>query len=194
MITTILFLVIAYLTGSIATAIVACKLFGLPDPRTQNSGNPGMANVLRIGGKLPALITLLGDALKAIIPILIAKLFKVEGFSLALVGLAAFLGHLYPIFFKFKGGKGVATGFGALLVLSPSACLLAALTWLIIAVIFRYFSLAAIVAAAAAPVYLLVYSDPRYLPPMTVMMLMIIWKHRKNIKRLRSGTESKIKF
>jgi acyl phosphate:glycerol-3-phosphate acyltransferase len=192
MITTILFLVIAYLMGSFCSAIVVCKMMGLPDPRTQNSGNPGVANVLRIGGKRAAAITFFGDVLKGTIPVLLARLFQVEGFALALVGLAAFLGHLYPIFFKFKGGKGVATAFGALIALAPYASLLAIITWLIVALIFRYFSLAAIVTAIIVPIYIFVYSSASYLLPVIVMMLMIVWKHSDNIQRLLKGTERKI--
>jgi acyl phosphate:glycerol-3-phosphate acyltransferase len=192
MITTILFLVIAYLMGSVCSAIIVCKMMGLPDPRTQNSGNPGVANVLRIGGKRAAAITMLGDVLKGTIPVLLARFFQVEGFALALVGLAAFLGHLYPIFFKFKGGKGAATGFGVLIALAPYVSLLAIVTWLIIAIIFRYFSLAAVVTAILVPIYILIYSQTTYLIPVIVMMLLIIWKHGDNIQRLLKGTERKI--
>jgi glycerol-3-phosphate acyltransferase PlsY len=192
MITTILFLVIAYLMGSFCSAIIVCKIMRLPDPRTQNSGNPGVANVLRIGGKRAAAITMLGDVLKGTIPILLARVFHLEGFALALVGLAAFLGHLYPIFFKFKGGKGAATGFGVLIALAPYVSLLAIVTWLIVAIMFRYFSLAAIVTAIFVPIYILIYSRASYLAPVIIMMLMIIWKHMDNIQRLLKGTERKI--
>lgn len=192
MITTILFLVIAYLMGSVCCAIHVCKVMHLPDPRTQNSGNPGTANVLRIGGKRAAIITLLGDVLKGTLPVIAARLFHIEGFSLALIGFCAFIGHLYPVFYKFKGGKGVATAFGVLIALAPYASLLAAVTWFIFAVIWRYSSLAAILTAIIAPVYVGLYSPASYLAPTIVMMLLIIWRHRENLSRVLKGTERKI--
>src|SRR5689334_17854922 len=135
--------IIAYLIGSISTAIVTCKIMRLPDPRDQGSGNPGATNVLRFGGKKAAIITLMGDMLKGVIPVLAAKWFGFNTVGLSLVAFAAFLGHLYPIFFRFQGGKGVATAFGCFIALSWPLGLLLAATWLIIAILFRYSSLAA---------------------------------------------------
>lgn len=194
MITIITFIVIAYLFGSLSSAIIICKLMGLPDPRTQGSGNPGTTNVLRIGGKWAAILTLLGDALKGVIPVILAKLFHVEGIYLALVALAAFLGHLYPVFFKFQGGKGVATFLGTMFALSIPVGIAFVITWLIIAVLFRYSSLAAIIASIITPLYAFIFHHYDYIIPIIAMDLLIIWKHRSNIKRLRFGTESKIKL
>ena len=140
-------IVLAYLFGSVSTAIIVCKVMGLPDPRSQGSNNPGATNVLRIGGKKAAAITLFGDALKGVIPVFIAKFTASNDAALALVGMAAFLGHLYPIFFQFKGGKGVATAFGVLATISwpTGLCLLA--SWLLIAKVFKISSLAALITA-----------------------------------------------
>ncbi len=167
---------------------------GLPDPREEGSGNPGTTNVLRIGGKMPALLTLFGDALKGFIPVIIARILKVEDLALGLVAISAFLGHLYPIFFRFKGGKGVATFFGTMFALSiPIGAVLVA-TWTVVAALFRYSSLAALIAAILAPIYAIIFKHYWYIAPIIVMTLMIIWKHRGNIKRLRFGSESKIKL
>lgn len=192
MITITLFIVIAYLFGSLASAIIVCKIMHLPDPRTAGSTNPGATNVLRIGGKLPALLVLVGDMLKGAIPVFLARIFGLDGFALAFVGLAALIGHLFPIFFGFKGGKGVATFLGAILSLSFFVGLLCLITWLVIAVIFRYSSLAALVSAVLAPVYVIFFSNPRYLIPIIFMIALLFWKHLDNIARLRSKTESRI--
>src|ERR1700722_7147497 len=129
-------IIIAYLFGSISSAIVTCKLMGLPDPRTQGSGNPGATNVLRIGGKKAAIITLVGDVLKGVIPVLAAKFYGFDTLSLSFITFAAFIGHLYPVFFKFEGGKGVATSFGCLIALAWPIGLSLMLTWILMAVIF----------------------------------------------------------
>lgn len=194
MITTIIFIVIAYLFGSLSSGTIVCKLMGLPDPRTQGSNNPGTTNVLRIGGKWAALITLLGDALKGVIPVVLARLFHVEGIALGFVALGAFLGHLYPIFFKFQGGKGVATFFGTMFALAVPLGLALVVTWLIIALLFRYSSLAAITATILAPVYVIIFQHYHYFIPIVVIAVLILWKHKANIKRLRFGTEGKIKL
>ncbi len=184
---------VAYLFGSLSSAIIVCRVAGLPDPRTQGSQNPGATNVLRIGGKLPAFITLFGDAVKGVIPILMARALGFDTNILALVALAAFIGHLYPIFFGFKGGKGVATLIGCLLALSlpTGACWL--LTWLVVAILFRYSSLAALTASMLAPVYMWYFSaNDFYVAATLVMVGLVFIRHRGNIKKLLAGTENKI--
>ncbi|QLH43774.1 MAG: glycerol-3-phosphate 1-O-acyltransferase PlsY [Coxiellaceae bacterium] len=184
--------IIAYLLGSVSSAIIVCKFLGLPDPRTQGSGNPGATNVMRIGGKNAAIITLIGDALKGLLAVLIGRLFGVEGFLLGIVGVAALLGHIYPIFFQFKGGKGVATAFGALLGMSLPVALVAAITWTLVIVFSRYSSLAALVTAVLAPVYTILFADFAYFFPVIIMSGIMIWRHWDNIQRLKTGTENKI--
>ncbi|MEI8055484.1 MAG: glycerol-3-phosphate 1-O-acyltransferase PlsY [bacterium] len=190
----IIFGVIAYLIGSLSSADIVCKFLKLPNPRTQGSMNPGATNVLRIGGKTPALITLAGDMLKGFLPVLIGHIAGIGGFFLGLIAVAAFLGHLYPVFFKFKGGKGVATAAGVILALSPIVGVAAIISWLLVAVLFRYSSLAALVSAIAAPIFMLFLGDKAYLLPTLIITAMLIWGHRGNIQRLRSGSESKINF
>lgn len=148
MLVILLFIVLGYLAGSVSTAIIVCRAMGLPDPRNEGSRNPGATNVLRLGGKKAAAITLAGDFLKGLLPVLLARLAGVEATGLALIALAAFLGHLYPIFFGFQGGKGVATAFGAILGLSAPVALAALATWLIMAFVLRISSLSALTAAA----------------------------------------------
>ncbi|MFN7096083.1 MAG: glycerol-3-phosphate 1-O-acyltransferase PlsY, partial [Gammaproteobacteria bacterium] len=143
----------AYILGSISSAIVVCKIMRLPDPRAEGSGNPGATNVLRVGGKTAAIITLIGDILKGVIPVLIARACGVTDLALALVAFAAFVGHLYPVFFGFKGGRGVATAFGAILALSWFIALLALAVWILIAVVFRFSSLASICASISMPIF-----------------------------------------
>lgn len=185
---------IAYLFGSISSAVVVCKIMRLPDPRTQGSQNPGATNVLRIGGKKAAIITLLGDVLKGVIPVLIAKWLGFDQISLSCITFAAFLGHLYPIFFGFHGGKGVATAFGCIVALVWPAGTLLALTWLAIAIIFGYSSLAALVAALLAPFLVGYFSNLVFGLTIGLMSLLLIYRHRKNIYNLFSGKESKINF
>ena len=184
---------LAYLFGSLSTAIIVCKLMGLPDPRLQGSRNPGATNVLRIGGKKAAAITLTGDMLKGFIPVIIAHYFTLDPTILALVAMAAFLGHLYPIFFGFHGGKGVATAFGVLLGLSWPVALAVIITWLLMAAIFRISSLSALTAAVLAPLYMwLLESYYQYFVLSLLLSLILIWRHRSNIRQLMSGTEGKI--
>lgn len=184
---------IAYLFGSLSTAILVCKIMGLPDPRSQGSNNPGATNVLRIGGKKAALITLLGDMLKGVIPVLAAKWYGLPPIGLALVSLAAFLGHLYPIFFHFKGGKGVATALGCLLALSLTTGIAWIATWLIIAVLFGYASLASLIASLFAPIYIGYFTgDLYYALIIALMSMLLIYRHRTNIVNLLIGKESKI--
>lgn len=189
---TILLILMAYLFGSISSAVITCKLLGLPDPRTQGSGNPGATNVLRIGGKKAAIITLVGDFLKGVIPVLIAKALHISDLGLACVTFAAFFGHLYPLFFKFQGGKGVATAFGCMTALSwpVGVCLL--VTWLDIAFMFRYSSLAALVTALSAPFFTYFFTNTIFTLMVTIMSFFLIIRHRKNIQNLFTGKENKI--
>lgn len=190
-VTTTILVIFSYLLGSISAAIITCKLMGLPDPRTLGSNNPGATNVLRIGGKKAAAITLAGDMLKGLIPVLIALLFTTEDLTLALVACAAFLGHLYPVFFAFKGGKGVATAFGAILGISWPVALAILLTWLVVAYGLKISSLSALVAAALAPFYFWWLSGSDVLIAMGVFIsVLLIWRHRSNIKKLLEGTEN----
>jgi acyl phosphate:glycerol-3-phosphate acyltransferase len=194
MITATIMIIIAYLLGSLSSAILVCKFMGLPDPRQQGSGNPGAANVMRIGGKVPALLTVLGDGLKGFIPVLIAQVLGVSGIFLGLVAVAACIGHIFPAFFNFRGGKGVATAFGGLLALSPLVGLITIITWAIVLYIFRYASLASIVASLLMPVYALFFTRFAYLIPIIILAAFIIWRHWENIQRLRVGKETKVEF
>jgi glycerol-3-phosphate acyltransferase PlsY len=187
-------IVIAYLLGSVSSAIIVCKVARAPDPRSQGSGNPGATNVLRVAGKKLAIMTLAGDVLKGVLAVMIARILGLSEYPLALVGLAAFLGHLYPLYFKFKGGKGVATGVGVLFTLSPLLGVVATITWLIIVKIWPYVSLASLVTAVLVPFYALLLQEPAYFIPLVVMALFIMWRHRGNIDRLRTGTESILKL
>lgn len=190
---TILFAILGYLAGSVSTAIIVCRIMGLPDPRSEGSRNPGATNVLRFGGKKAAAITLAGDFLKGLLPVLLARLAGVEETGLALTALAAFLGHLYPIFFGFEGGKGVATAFGAILGLSYPVALAALATWLIMAFVVRVSSLSALTAAALAPLFAWWFGLPgAYLAAVLVMVGLLVWRHRSNIRHLLAGTEDKI--
>lgn len=188
----IFFLVFGYLLGSISSAIVACKIMGLPDPRSQGSGNPGATNVLRMAGKKIAVLVLIGDVLKGVIPVLLAKLVGLPDYFLGWVVLATFLGHLYPIFFRFKGGKGVATAIGGIFVLSWILGLLLIITWLLVVVIFRYSSLGAIIASLLAPVYGIWLLTPGNYLPVVLMSILLLYRHQKNIRNLWEGKEDKI--
>ncbi|NIR29170.1 MAG: glycerol-3-phosphate 1-O-acyltransferase PlsY [Gammaproteobacteria bacterium] len=182
-----------YLIGSVASAVVVCRVLGLPDPRGAGSHNPGATNVLRLGGKKAAAITLAADVIKGALPVLAGKLLLVAPGALAATALAAFLGHLYPVFFGFKGGKGVATGLGAVLALAWPVGLAMAVTWLAVAAVTRYSSLSALTAAALSPVYALLMAPvPAYIAAVCAMALILVWTHRDNIQRLLAGTETKI--
>lgn len=188
----ILFLLGAYLIGSLNSAIVLCRLRGLPDPRTQGSGNPGATNVLRFGGKKLAACVLLLDVLKGVIPVLIAHLLGLDMTWIAAIAFAAFFGHLFPLFFQFQGGKGVATALGGLLALAPVLAVLVLVSWLLVFAITRISSLSALTAAALAPVYSywLIESVPaRWI--VLLLSLMLIARHRANIRRLLAGEEKK---
>ena len=188
---------IAYLIGSLSFAVILSRVFGLPDPRSYGSKNPGATNVLRSGHKGAAILTLTFDALKGYVPVWLALLFAPRfGFgetTIGIVGLAAFVGHLWPVFFRFEGGKGVATAAGALMALNPWLGLATLLTWGIIAAFFRYSSLASIMAALFAPFYQLLIWEPSPLAlAITVMSLLLVWRHSGNIRKLLAGTESKL--
>ena len=193
----LLAVVAAYLVGSLSFAVIISRLMGLSDPRSYGSGNPGATNVLRSGNRTAAVLTLLLDALKGFVPVLLADRFGPsfglgEG-TVALVALAAFVGHLWPVFFRFEGGKGVATAAGVLLALNPWLGLATLATWIIIAAFFRYSSLASIVAAIFAPFYqLLIWGGGPAAVAITVMGLLLVWRHTGNIRKLLAGTESKL--
>ncbi len=193
MLLSILLVILSYLLGSIASAILICKLFGLSDPRAGGSGNPGATNVMRLHGKKAAVLTLAGDVLKGVVPVLIAKFSQQPALIIALCGLAAFTGHLFPVFFGFKGGKGVATLLGVLLASHWLLGLGFIATWLLMAALFRYSSLAALVASALTPVYSwLLFNDIAYLSCQVLMVALLFWRHHSNIRNLLAGNESKI--
>jgi glycerol-3-phosphate acyltransferase PlsY len=194
--------VAAYLAGSLSFAVIVSKAMGLNDPRTFGSKNPGATNVLRSGSKAAAIVTLLLDAMKGWLPVVLVrwygKPYGLEDGTVALVGLAAFLGHLFPVFFRFVGGKGVATALGVLVGISGWLGLATMATWLIIAYFFRYSSLASLAAALFAPVYYIFgdgvawYMDQWILMSVAAMSLMLMWRHSENISRLIKGTESRL--
>ncbi|MGA0960465.1 MAG: glycerol-3-phosphate 1-O-acyltransferase PlsY [Sedimenticolaceae bacterium] len=186
-------IVAAYLIGSISSAIIVCRLMGLPDPRSEGSNNPGATNVLRIGGKKAAAITLLGDMLKGVLPVAAGHLFDVSTLTFALAAMAAFLGHLYPVFFGFKGGKGVATALGTQFGLHWGIGLAVAGIWLFMAKVVKISSLSALVSMALAPVIIYWIWPANELIVMQIIMSMILfWRHKSNIQRLISGEESLI--
>ena len=184
------YMIVAYLLGSISTAVITCRLMGLPDPRTEGSKNPGATNVYYIGGKKAAFITLLGDALKGLLPVFSAV---VTGFgepASAFVAMAAFLGHIYPIFYGFKGGKGVATALGVILALSWPVALATVATWLAVVYIFRLSSMGALVSALVSPLYFYYLDGSLWFTAAGSMMALILtWRHRSNIRKIIEGTE-----
>ena len=184
----------AYLLGSVSSAILVARAMGLPDPRTQGSKNPGATNMLRIGGRKAAAITLLGDALKGLVPMLAAHALGMSPQGLALTGLAAFLGHLYPVFFGFQGGKGVATALGVQFGLHWLIGLSVALIWFLVAKVGRFSSLAALVSMSLAPFVVWAVWPERELVAMQVAItILLFWRHRSNIRNLLEGKEGKIK-
>ena len=195
-------IIAAYLIGSLSFAVIVTRVMGLNDPRTYGSKNPGATNVLRSGSKAAAVITLLLDGLKGWLPVVLViwfgKPYGLEAGTVALVGLAAFVGHLWPVFFRFEGGKGVATALGVLLGISVWLGLATAATWLIIALFFRYSSLASLAAAMFAPVYYLLvdgvvwYAEAAIAASIVVMAMLLAWRHQQNIQRLIAGTESRL--
>ncbi len=185
-------IIAAYLMGSISSAIIVCRMVGLPDPRSAGSNNPGATNVLRLGSKGAAAATLMGDLLKGLIPLLIAKGLGLTGWGLALTAIAPFLGHLYPIFFQFKGGKGVATAFGIILGLNLYVGLAAFAVWLGIFITTRISSLSALTAAATAPLFLWLFkAEGVVVFSVLFMVLLLIYRHKSNIVRLLSGDEKR---
>jgi len=194
--------VAAYLLGSLSFAVIVSRVMGLSDPRTYGSKNPGATNVLRSGSKAAAAVTLLFDAAKGWLPVALVRWFGapygLEEGTMALVGLAAFLGHLWPVFFRFQGGKGVATALGVLLGVSGWLGLATLLTWAIIAFFFRYSSLASLVAAVFAPFFYVLgggvawYMDARVGVAIAVMAGLLAWRHKANIQRLIQGKESRL--
>ncbi|WP_078121077.1 glycerol-3-phosphate 1-O-acyltransferase PlsY [Thiosocius teredinicola] len=183
----------AYLLGSISSAIIVCRLMGLPDPRTEGSNNPGATNVLRIGGKKAAAITLLGDSLKGVIPMLACHLFDRSESVFALTAVAAFLGHLYPVFFGFRGGKGVATALGVQFGLYWAFGAAVGATWLFMAKVANVSSLAALISMALAPVYLwFLWPSNELLAMQIFVSVVLFWRHRSNIRKLLDGSEGRI--
>lgn len=194
----IFFGIVAYLIGSISSAIIISKLFGLNDPRNVGSGNPGATNVLRSGNKKAAALTLLGDMLKGFLPIVAAVyISKLNNFNnteiiIALTALGAFLGHIYPIYYRFQGGKGVATAFGVFLAINPSTFIVMVVVWLSIAKVFKMSSLASLTAAGSALLISFFMPSIPILGATFGIVALLFWKHRANIERLRAGIESKI--
>ena len=189
--------VLAYLLGSLSFAVIVSRAMRLDDPRSYGSGNPGATNVLRSGNKTAAILTLLLDALKGVAAVLLARALSGRfGFGetvIALAGLAAFLGHLYPVFFRFQGGKGVATAAGVLLAIDARLGLASLATWLVIALATRYSSLAALLTALLAPVFaFFLLGDPQVVVLVAVMSVLLVWRHRSNIAKLLNGTESRL--
>ena len=189
----LLFVAGGYLLGSITTAVLVSRALGTADPRSGGSGNPGATNVLRLAGRRAAALTLAGDLVKGVVPVLAARAADLPPGEVALVGLAAFLGHLYPVFFGFRGGKGVATALGALLGMEPLLGVGVLATWLVAAGVSRYSSLAALVASVLAPGYAWVLSGhPGVVGAVSVMAVLLVWRHRANIRRLLAGEEGRI--
>lgn len=186
-------IVIAYFLGSLSSAVIVARLLGLKDPREMGSGNPGATNILRYGGKGAAIATLIGDLLKGVAAVLIARAMNADAAVVAATMVAAFLGHLFPVFFGFKGGKGVATALGVFLAANVWVGLAIVGSWIAIAVVSRYSSLAALVATALSPIYVWYWlRDPAYITGSIVLAAILFWRHRANIQRLLAGTEAKI--
>ena len=193
MLINILLIFSAYLLGSVSAAIIVCKTLGLSDPRTGGSGNPGTTNVMRLYGKKAAFLTLVGDIFKGIIPVLLAKVIVNSEFIIAICGLAAFLGHIFPIYFKFEGGKGVATLIGILFATHWLLGISYIITWILTALIFRYSSLAALIAALPIPIYsYFIEHNNQYAISFAVIAIILFWRHKPNIYNLLNGKEDKI--
>lgn len=191
----LIFLGLSYLAGSVCSAVIVSNLCKLPDPRAEGSKNPGATNILRLSGKKYAIIVLLVDMLKGFIPVVLAKMFYFTDFGISMVCLAAVLGHLYPYFFDFKGGKGVATALGAFLGVNFTLGLVAIVLWIVIAAISRYSSLASIVTLLAAPLISLKFHPSFWsFTPLLAMSFFVVYRHKENFERLQKGTESKINF
>jgi glycerol-3-phosphate acyltransferase PlsY len=185
--------VLGYLCGSLASAVIVCRLMKLPDPRKEGSGNPGATNVLRLGGKKAAGLTLAGDVLKGVVPVLVAQFITGSTTILACTAVATVVGHMYPVFFQFKGGKGVATAFGAVAALVYPVALFMVAVWVLAAMATRYASLASMAAAVAAPLFALLFIQQLdYVLALAVIAALLVCRHRENIQRLRDGTENEI--
>lgn len=182
-----------YLLGSVSSAIIFCQLAGLPDPRENGSRNPGTTNVLRIGGRLSALGVLLFDVLKGMLPIALALRFGLEPSEIGFIALAACLGHVFPIFFRFRGGKGVATALGILIPFGMEISGLSLATWLITFLVFRYSSLSAVITALILPAFVWWYK-PEFTFPVALVCCLLVYRHHDNIQRLWRGQEDRIRF
>ena len=185
---TLLMILSAYLLGSISSAVIVCRLFSLDDPRFRGSGNPGTTNVYRLGGWPPAMLTLIFDVLKGMLPVWGSYYLGLEPFSLAMIAMAACLGHIYPLYFEFKGGKAVATALGAMFPIAWEMAILLIITWLLVFVVTRVSSLAALITVSLAPIYAFIIK-PQYTVPAIMLTALIIWRHRTNIVRLWRGEE-----
>jgi len=193
LLTTILLISFAYLIGSFSTAIITCKIMGIEDPRKTGSNNPGATNVLRHGGKKAAIITLIGDMIKGLIPVLISLQFQTEHLTIGLVGLFALLGHIFPIYYGFNGGKGVATYYGVILGINWQVGLIALAVWLLAAALLKISSLSALISIFLTPLILWYFSQSIELcSAVAVMSLFVFWRHKRNIKSLLQGNEAKI--
>ncbi|AZG35218.1 MULTISPECIES: glycerol-3-phosphate 1-O-acyltransferase PlsY [Shewanella] len=188
---TILMIIAAYLAGSISSAVLVCKIRGLPDPRTSGSGNPGATNVLRIGGVSSAAMVLFFDMLKGALPSFLGYKMGLDAVSLGFIAVSACLGHILPIFFGFKGGKGVATAFGAMAPIGGDLAICLILTWIVFLLLTRYSSVAAMATATLAPLYTW-WLDERFILPVAMLSTLILIRHKDNIGRLRHGEESKV--
>ncbi|CZF83964.1 putative glycerol-3-phosphate acyltransferase [Grimontia celer] len=187
----LLMIVLAYLLGSISSAVLICRLYGLPDPREQGSGNPGATNVFRLGGRLAAALVLLCDMLKGTIPVWVSYLLGVNPFMLGLIGIAACLGHIYPIFFHFRGGKGVATALGAIAPIGLDLTGMMLGTWIAAVLVTGYSSVGALLASLFAPLFTWMVK-PQFTMPVAMLSCLIIFRHQENIKRLLRKEEQKI--
>ena len=187
-------IIASYLIGSLSSAIVICRLYGLSDPRIEGSKNPGATNVLRLGGKIPAALTLVADVAKGFLPVAIGKLYFSDPWVLSAILLAAVLGHIFPVFYGFKGGKGVATAWGALLGLFPILGGIFTLVWLLVFFLTRYSSLSSIIAIATIPAWAELLNGREYAISLGILALIVILRHYANISRLIAGTESKSNF
>ncbi|HHL18196.1 MAG TPA: glycerol-3-phosphate 1-O-acyltransferase [Thiothrix sp.] len=190
---TFIFIISAYLIGSLSSAIITCKVMGLDDPRSIGSKNPGATNVLRLGNKKAAIITLVGDVLKGLLPVLLSKLVGLNNSIVMLVGIAAFLGHIYPLYYQFKGGKGVATAIGVYTAINSIAALSIVFIWLFCAKLLKISSSAALISTLFAPaIFYFLMQDRTITFGMLFITLLIFWKHKTNIQQLLAGTEGKI--
>ncbi|MCH9643434.1 MAG: glycerol-3-phosphate 1-O-acyltransferase PlsY [Gammaproteobacteria bacterium] len=188
----IISIIVAYLIGSISCAIILAKVSGKADPRSQGSGNAGATNVLRTQGRKSAIIVLIGDFLKGVVAIIIAHILGAGTIATGFAALAAVVGHIFPVYFKFKGGKGVATSLGVIIMLSFWTGIITLAAWIVTAFVTRYASLASLIAAAVAFILMISIGNAHYVFPVFLIAILIFWKHNANIKRLRQGTENKI--